>query len=174
MDLERMMADLAALKARSNKLSKEMREMADIATEMDAQRKRLETEEREALEAQAHLVEADYRAAHPDAKAITCICSYPVHQQTGKGILMVGPLDRDSAIKAVKAIGRSGVDGSGVFMNSEADVSAALRKCAVYPTDVADINEMLLHSFPFCASAVREAASLSGAWAKVTSGKSES
>lgn len=178
---------LAALKAKSNKLPAEEEELAELARQEIAERKRLDKEGEEALRQFVLLKEAEaWEKLPPDQRnraSVVAAYDWPTHKRTaryegdaikidsGRGVMIITALDRDAAAKAMKPAAKVGEHGVGLYDNSEEAVLRGLLKAVLYP-DATAIQMICVESPAFAAAAHSQAIELSGAFARVTSGKS--
>jgi len=170
-------AKLAALRAKSNKLSSEQEQLAEIAGEILAQQRRLDKEGEESLRQRAWLEEQAAWERIPDAQrptaSVACIYDYPTDKRTGRGIIVVTALDRNAAISAMKPANKIGEGGLALYDTSHDGVVKGLCKAALYPA-IEDVQLICEESPAFAQAAYSQAVQLAGAFAKVAAGKYES
>jgi hypothetical protein len=166
-----------ALKAQSNKLDDETAALAELARAEVAELKRLDREGDEAHVQRAYLAQSEaWSKLSPEQQRTTvveCVRDYPTHKRTGRGIIVVSALDRDATVKALKPAAKVGEGGLALYDNSEETVLNCLLKAVLWP-DASTVQQICQESPGFAAAAYSTAVVLSGAFAKVASGKSES
>lgn len=191
LDLATVKAERDRLKKCSQRLDAERAEMAALLAEVQAERDRLDAEGAEALKSETIIREAEARAAVGEVMGI---CSWDAHKRTatdpedvlktGRGWIVVRPLEPSAVAKALSPSGSFSDQGLGVYDVSAEAVERALLKAVVVGPDIPlraapgdePMREAMIKRFccetpAVAARAYRACLQMAGLWAVEVRGK---